>query len=64
MADKVLDRKKQPRIYAQTEKFYEEILSRKSQRRKAQKERGNGCLSPLSFGEAVCQASGGVLLSQ
>ena len=25
MADKVLDRKKRPRIYAQTEKFYEEI---------------------------------------
>ena len=25
MADKVLDRKKHPRIYAQTEKFYEEI---------------------------------------
>ena len=25
MAGKVLDRKKHPRIYAQTEKFYEEI---------------------------------------
>ena len=25
MADKVLDRKKHPRIYAQTDKFYEEI---------------------------------------
>jgi hypothetical protein len=25
MADKVLDRKKHPRIYSQTEKFYEEI---------------------------------------
>jgi hypothetical protein len=30
MADKVLDRKKHPRIYAQTEKFYEEICREQS----------------------------------